>query len=145
MSKTDKKYDVAISLCKQDLEFAKKLIAQLNPGINVFLYEDKQEELISKSEPEEFAKVFKEEARVVVILSRKEWSESYYTDIERNAIIDRTSVKNEGYNFLLVIPLVPNEIPSWYPSTRIYIDPRRFSFEEMAKFITENRREEAQS
>jgi len=135
MINKNKKYDVAISLCKQDFDFAKKIIAQLNPGLKVFFYGDKQEELISKSGPEAFAKVFKEESRVVVVLSRNEWSESFYTDIERNAIIDRTSVKNEGYNFLLVIPIEPNEIPSWYPSTRIYLDPRRFTFEELAKFI----------
>ena len=135
MSNKDKKYDVAISLCKQDVDFANKIVAQLNPGLEVFFYEDKQEELISKSGPEEFGKIFKEESRVVVVLSRNEWSESFYTDIERNAIIDRTSVKNEGYNFLLVIPIEPNETPSWYPSTRIYLDPRRFSFEELAKFI----------
>jgi hypothetical protein len=135
MSKLYIKYDVAISLCKQDVDFAKKIVAQLNPGLDVFFYEDNQEELISKSGPEEFGKIFKESSRVVVILSRNEWSESFYTEIEKNAIIDRTSVKNQGYNFLIVIPIVPNEIPSWYPSTRIYLDPRRFSFEELAKFI----------
>lgn len=109
----------------------------------MFFYEDKQEELISKSGPEEFGKIFKEESRVVVVLSRNEWSESFYTDIERNAIIDRTSVKNEGYNFLLVIPIEPNETPSWYPSTRIYLDPRRFSIEELARFIEFKITEEA--
>lgn len=129
------KYDIAFSLCKQDVDFARKLIVQLNPSINVFFYEDKQDELITKSGAEEFGKVFKEQARVVVIIARNEWSESFYTEIERNAIIDRTSVKNEGYNFLFVIPIEPNQIPAWYPSTRIYADPRRFSFEELAKFI----------
>ena len=116
---TDYKYDIAISLCKQDAVFAKKLVKALNPGLKIFFYEEKQEELISKSGPEVFAKIFKEQSRVVVILSRNEWSESYYTDIERSAIIDRTSVKNEGYNFLMVIPMEPGQIPSWYPSTRI--------------------------
>lgn len=70
------KYDVAFSLCKQDVEFAGKLIAQLNPSLKVFFYEQNQEELISKSGPEAFGKVFKEESRIVVILSRKEWGES---------------------------------------------------------------------
>lgn len=135
MNNKDKKYDVAISLCKQDLDLARKIIAHLNPGLKVFFYEDRQEELISKSGPEEFGKIFKEESRVVVILSRNEWSESFYTEIERNAIIDRTSVKNEGYNFLMVIPVEIDETPSWYPSTRIYLDPRRFTIADLAKFI----------
>jgi len=132
-----KKYtwDIAISLCKQDMDFARKLVKALNPGLKVFFYEDKQEELISKSGPEAFAKTFKEQSRVVIILSRKEWSESFYTEIERNAIIDRTAVKNEGYQFLMIIPMVQDEIPSWYPSTRIYADPHRFTIEELARFI----------
>lgn len=132
-----KKYnwDIAISLCKQDIDFARKLVKALNPSLKVFFYENKQEELINKSGPEVFAKTFKEQSRVVVILSRKEWSKTYYTDIERNAIIDRTAVKNEGYEFLLIIPMVHGEIPSWYPSTRIYANPHRFTIEELAQFI----------
>lgn len=129
------KYDIAISLCKEDLSFARKLVAALNTNLKVFFYEDKQEELISKSGPEAFAKVFKEECRVVVILSRKEWSETFYTELEKNAIVDRLSSGKEGYGFLFVIPLAPKQIPAWYPETRIYADPTRFSIEELAKFI----------
>lgn len=129
------KWDVAISLCKQDVNFAKKLVKAINPNLKIFYYEDRQEELISKSGPEAFAKIFKEESRVVVILSRSEWSNSFYTEIERNAIIDRTAVKNEGYQFLIVIPMIQDEIPSWYPSTQIYASSFRFSIEELAHFI----------
>jgi len=128
-------WDIAISLCKQDIDFAKKLVKAINPSLKVFFYEDRQEELISKSGPEAFAKTFKDESRVVVILSRDEWSKSFYTEIERNAIIDRTAVKNEGYQFLMVIPMVQGEIPSWYPSTQIYASPFRFTIEELAHFI----------
>lgn len=132
-----KKYDwdIAISLCKQDTDFAKKLVKAINPSLKIFFYVDRQEELISKSGPVAFAKIFKEESRVVLILSRDEWSNSFYTEIERNAIIDRTAVKNEGYQFLMVIPMVQGEIPSWYPSTRIYANPQRFLVQEIARFI----------
>lgn len=129
------KYDIAFSLCKQDVQFARDLIAQLNPSIKVFFYENNQEELIAKSGPEAFGRVFNNEARIVVILSRKEWSETYYTDIERNAIIDRTSVRNEGFSFLMVIPMGPGETPPWYPSTRIYANPQLSSIEQLARFI----------
>lgn len=128
-------YDVAISLCNQDLEFARKLVKTLNPSLEVFFYEDRQADLISKSGPEMFAKTFKELSRVVVVLSRKSWSESFYTEIERNAIIDRTAVKNMGYQFLMVLPMIEGEVPSWYPSTHIYANPFRFSIEELAHFI----------
>jgi hypothetical protein len=128
-------WDIAISLCKQDIDFAKKLVEAINPSLKVFFYEDRQEELISKSGPEEFAKTFKDDSRVVVILSRDDWSKSFYTEIERNAIIDRTAVKNEGYQFLMVIPMVQGETPPCYPSTQIYASPFRFSVEELAHFI----------
>lgn len=62
------KYDVAISLCKEDVEFAKRLIKAINPSLNVFFYADRQEDLISKSGPEAFAKIFKNESRIVVVL-----------------------------------------------------------------------------
>ncbi|NVN96668.1 hypothetical protein HXX01_00200 [Candidatus Nomurabacteria bacterium] len=132
---TSYKWDVAISLCKQDLDFARKLIKSINPTVKVFFYEERQDELISKSGPESFANIFKKESRVIVILSRNEWSETYYTEIERNAIIDRTAVKNEGYNFLMVIPMIQGEIPPWYPSTQIYVSPFNFSIQEIAHFI----------
>jgi len=126
------KWDIAISLCSQDIEFARKLVKALNPSLKIFFYEDRQEELINKSGPESFAKTFKEQSRIVVILSRKEWSETFYTNIERNAIIDRI---NNGFNFLFVIPMVKEEIPAWYPSTRIYADIRRFTIDQIANFI----------
>jgi hypothetical protein len=127
------KYDIAISLCKEDVAFARKLVDAINPNLKIFFYENKQEELINKSGPEAFAKIFKEESRVVVILSRKEWSETFYTEIEKNAITDRFST--EGLGFLFVIPLVPKQKPIWYPETRIYADPTRFSIEQLATFI----------
>ena len=131
----DFRYDVAFSLCKEDVAFTRKLVKELNPGLKVFFYETRQEELITKSGPEAFAKIFSKESRIVVVLSRKSWSETYYTDIERNAIIDRTSVKNEGYGFLMVFPMIPGEKPEWYPSTKIYADPTRFTVGELARFI----------
>lgn len=135
MIKAKYQYDIAISLCKQDVDFARKLVKAINPNLKIFFYEDRQEDLISKCGPEVFADTFKDESRIVVILSRKEWSESYYTEIERNAIIHRTSVQNEGFHFLMMIPMVQGEIPSWYPSTHIYASPTKFSIEQLAHFI----------
>ena len=124
---------MAISLCKQDIDFANRLTRAINPSLTVFFYEHRQEELIGKSGPEEFAKTFKELSRVVVIISRKEWGESVYTEIERNAIVD--GFTRRGYNHIMVIPMAHGEIPAWYPSNRIYVDPLRFTVEEIARFI----------
>ncbi len=94
----EKSYDIAISLCKQDVDFAKKLVNKLNPSLSVFFYEDKQEELVAKCGPEEFSRIFKLRSKVVVIISRKEWGESFYTQIEKSAILDR--LPQEGFVFL---------------------------------------------
>jgi hypothetical protein len=126
------KYDIALSLCKEDTDFARNLVRQLNPGLKVFYYENNQEDIISQSGPEIFGKVFKE-ARVVVILSRKEWSETFYTKIEMHSINDRT--RTEGYDYLVVIPMVPNEIPVWYPKTMIYADPLNITLEVIANIV----------
>jgi len=136
MKKKDEReyaFDVAISLCKEDVDFASKLVKALNPNLKVFFYADRQQELVSKSGPTVFAKTFKEDSRVVVILSRKEWSKSVYTQIEQNAIVDRTT--KDGHDFLMVIPMVPRETPPWYPETYIYVSVERFPVDEIARFI----------
>ena len=130
--KNEYKYDVAISLCNQDAEYARRLNAQLNSGLNVFFYEQNQEDIISKSGPEVFASVFKE-ARVVVILSRKEWGQSFYTELEMHSITDR--YKKDGLNFLVVVPMAPNEKPAWYPDTMIYANPLNLSVETIARIV----------
>lgn len=127
------KYDLAISLCKRDVEFARQLCLSLNPSLKVFFYENRQEEILTQSGPEVFGKVFREKSRLVIVLSRPEWSETYYTEIEKHSIIDRTS--KEGYRFLVIIPMERNAVPAWYPTTLIYIDPYKFTIDQIARFI----------
>ena len=126
------KYDIAISLCKEDAQYARDLKAQLNPGLKVFFYEDNQEEIISRCGTEVFASVFKE-ARVVVILSRKEWGQTFYTELEMHSITDR--YKKEGLSFLVVIPMAPGEKPIWYPETMIYANPLNMTLEKIATVV----------
>lgn len=132
MTSKSYKYDIAISLCKEDAEYACSLKKQINPGLNVFFYENNQEEIISRSGTEVFASVFKE-ARVVVILSRKQWGQTFYTELEMHSITDR--YKKEGLSFLVVIPMAPGEKPIWYPETMIYADPLNMSVEKIVTVI----------
>ncbi len=129
------KYDIAISLCKEDVPYAKTLVKALNPKLNVFFYEDRQELLIGELGPEVFGDVFKHEARVVVILYRKAWGDSYYTELERAAILDRTARPDQGQSFIMVIGMEPAAVPGWYPSSRIYASPMKFTVEKLAEFI----------
>src|SRR5690554_695054 len=129
------KYDIAISLCKEDVEYAESLIKELNPKMERFFYGHKQEELISELGPEKFGNVFKHDSRVVVILYTKEWGESYYTELERAAILDRTAKADQGQSFIMVIGMEEGAVPGWYPSSRIYANPLNFSTSQMASFI----------
>lgn len=127
------KYDIAISLCKEYVDFAEKLVKAINPNLKVFFYKHRQEELIGQSAPDIFAKVFKEESRIAVILSSEQWGKTYYTGVERNAILDRTL--KEGLGFIMVIPMKPGEKPDWYPDTYIYADRFNSTIEQLAKYI----------
>src|SRR6185436_10162862 len=119
ISKTEKEknnceFDVAFSLCHQDFKLANEICSKLNPSIKKFFYGQNQQEIISKSGPEEFSNTFKNRARLVVILYRKEWSETFYTQLEQNAILDRTK---SGYDFIFIIQMSEDIGPSWYPVT----------------------------
>ncbi|MFB6307289.1 MAG: hypothetical protein ABEH43_09940 [Flavobacteriales bacterium] len=129
------KYDIAISLCSDDLEYGKKLYDALNPKLEKkFLYPEQQKKIITEHGDEFFRRIFKEEARVVVILHRKEWGETKFTGLEKDAILDRIGQEGQGHDFIFMVP-VDGSVPSWYPENRIYADPNEFSIEEIARFI----------
>lgn len=41
----------------------------------------------------------------------------------------------DGFRFLLVMPMQPDQIPAWYPKTYIYANPLNFTVEQLARFI----------
>lgn len=127
-------YDIAISLSAVDLEYAQKLKRQLNSNLRVFLYTDNQQQLVSKNGNIEFAEVFREKARIVVILAGRLWGTTFNTELEENAITDRAKEK-DTYDFIVVIPLDKGSIPMWYPKSRIYANPHEYSVEQIARFI----------
>ncbi len=131
------KYDIAISLCKEDVGYARDLVKALNPKLRVFFYEDRQEELVTKSAPEAFKKVFKEEARVVVILYRERWGNTLYTGIEEEAILERLKEGKgrEGHSFIFIIQFDKGKKPGWYPVKYIYADPYKYPIEKIAGLL----------
>jgi hypothetical protein len=127
--------DIAISLCQEDLAYAKELRHEFNPKLNVYLYEERQDQLVAKDGLVEFGKKFQNEARIVVVLYRSRWGETLYTGIEQQGILDRIHESKEGPNFIVMIPMEGKEAPYWYPRSRIYADPERFSPEQIARWI----------
>ena len=118
--------DVAFSLLDEDKAFAQEIKKHLPSTINSFLYTDKAEALVGKNGVVEFAEVFKKRSRVVVVLHRKGWGESFYTEIEQDAILDRVKGSKGSLRFIIMIPLDGKEnLPSWYPETKIYVNAKQ--------------------
>src|SRR5882762_6751541 len=93
-------YDVAFSFLQQDEQLAKEIADRFCDRYRVFIYSEQQKKLIANDGVEVFSRVFKNEARVVVLLYRPDWGHTKWTRIEEAAIKDRR-LKN-GYKFLMV-------------------------------------------
>ena len=66
----NKKYDVAISLRWTDVEHARELYELLSDRLEVFFADEKQEDFVGTDGEESFGYIFRDRARVVVILYR---------------------------------------------------------------------------
>jgi hypothetical protein len=113
----DRDFDVAISFVNQDLGTATAIADGLLDGLRVFLYTKRQEDLAGTDGLESFRAVFRHDARLVVILLRKEWGHTNWTRIESQAITDR--FLHEGAEFLFVVMMDDAPPPPWIPDKLI--------------------------
>lgn len=133
----DFKYEVAFSFLQDDEPLALEIADRLRDRVKVFIYSENQKELIGRDGIDQFTSVFREEARVVIILYREDWGQTKWTRIEETAIKNR--FPDEGYDFLLIAPLdSPIKLPKWYPPAWIWADVRRYGVDGVASVI-ENR------
>ncbi len=131
---TNFKYDVAFSFLSQDETLAERLSDIVSERYEVFLYSKRQEHLAGKDGEKEFADVFSNQARTVVILYREEWGKTNWTRIEETAIKNRA--RDLGYDFTLFIPLDDSKtLPPWLPKNRLYYDLERFGEQSAAAVI----------
>jgi hypothetical protein len=134
------KFDVAFSFLSQDEGLAMQLNDLLQDRVKTFVYPERQKELAGTDGEETFGKVFREEARLVVVLYRVGWGETKWTRVEQAAI--RARGFEHGYSFAKFIPLdEPAHLPPWLPPTQIYIGLRRFGIEGAAAVIEERIRD----
>ena len=141
MDEKEYKYDVAFSFLSGDEALAHRLERQLGGRVTTFLYSKVQEQLAGKDGELEFARVFGNEARIVVVLYRPEWGATPWTRIEE------TSIRNRGYewgyDFAMFIPLQsPQAGPQWLPKSRLWFDLERHGVEG-AGIVIEARVQEA--
>ena len=119
----DFKYDVALSFLAQDEPLALQFSGLIQATLPTFLYSDRQRELAGKDGEQEFARVFRAEARLVVVLYRRGWGETRWTRVEESAI--RSRGFDHGYDFALFISL-DGTSPEWLPRQRLWLNLERF-------------------
>lgn len=134
------KYDVAFSFLSQDEALAGQLNDRLQDRAKTFIYFERQKEIAGTDGEETFGRVFREEARLVVVLYRVGWGETKWTRIEQTAI--RARGYEHGYDFAKFIQLEEwAKLPSWLPPTQIYIGLKRFGLDGAAAVIEQRIRE----
>lgn len=132
--KTNFTYDVAFSFLAEDEKLALDLYNLLNESLKCFIYTEEQKKLAGTDGEKTFNNVFFKEARVVVILYRKNWGKTSWTRIEETAIRNRGH--EEGYDFALLIPLDRKPTPPiWFPKNRLWIGLERWGIESAASVI----------
>lgn len=129
----DYKYDVAFSFLAQDESLATALNDLLQDRLQTFLYSKRQEELAGTDGEQSFGKVFSEEARCVVVIYRTGWGETPWTRIEETAIRNRAF--DEGYDFVLFIPLDGSGVPRWLPKAQLWLGLDRWGKKGAASVI----------
>lgn len=130
--RTEYEYDVAFSFLEQDGQLAVDIADRIRNRCKVFIYSEQQKELIANDGIDAFSQVFKQGARVVVVLFRDAWGGTKWTRIEETAIKSRHL--DEGPKFLVVASL-DGKHPIWYPDTWIWGDLERYGIDGLATVI----------
>jgi len=133
MDAPDFQYDVAFSFLAQDEPLALELDSILSERLTTFIYSDRQTEIAGTDGEETFSRVFGTEARIVAVLYRAGWGDTSWTRIEQTAI--RNRAYEQGYDFVVFIPLDTSPLPTWLPRTQIWIGLERWGVEGAAAVI----------
>ena len=126
-------YDVAFSFLADDESLAVQIADELRDRYQVFLYSERQKELSGRDGVEQFSEVFREKARVCVVLFREGWGKTKWTRVEETAIKDRAFDK--GWEFLVVVSLGTSNAPAWLPKTKIWFVLDRYGIPGAAAVI----------
>lgn len=128
VSKTDFKYDVAISFAGPQRELAEAIAKHLSgKGFRVFYDTLEQARLWGADLPTEFKKVFQLESKYCLMLISQDYASREWTTFERRNAIARL-VKERGNQYVLPVRLDDAEIDG-LPSTIGHLDLRTMKME----------------
>jgi hypothetical protein len=114
------KYDVAISFLSADLDVAQRLTELLRDRMEVFLFTERQGDVVGPGGVEQMNAVYGKEARIAVVLYREGWGKKGWTGVEETAIKNRGL--EQGWDFVLMIPLEEQPtMPKWVPKANIWL------------------------
>jgi hypothetical protein len=112
-------YDVAFSFLDQDKTLAHEFRQLLEPGLRVFVYDRQQEAVGGQDGAEGYARIFKKDARLSVILFRDGWGGTRFTGIEEAAIRDHAT--RTRFRSMMVVMVEPGQtLPLWIPDTTVW-------------------------
>jgi hypothetical protein len=132
---SDYKYEVAFSFLQDDEQLALEIANRIRDrvSVGVFVYSERQEQLVGTDGVDSFSKVFGEESRIAVVLHREGWGQTKWTRVEENAI--RARGFEQGHEFVLLVKLDSASAPVWLPPTRIYLGFDRYGIDGVASVI----------
>jgi len=126
-------FDAAISFLTADLALAEELKWLCSPSPDLFVYSRNQEVVAATDGLERFREVFRDRARISVVLHRRGWGQTPWTGVEDIAIRDRCLATK--YRSLVLVRLDDAPTPKWVPDTYIHLDLRNYSVEQLAGVI----------
>src|SRR5688572_16574932 len=138
----DYQYDVAISFLSRDEDIALRLADALRERTSVLVLSEPETEGAVHAGAETSTEVFREKARVCVVLFREPWGEASWTRADAAAMQNRGV--DQGWDFLFVIPLDPasgRSAPVWVPRSNVWLDYDRYGVQAGAAIIEHKVRE----
>ena len=127
-------YDVAISFLAKDDGLARHLRDLLASGLHVFEFTSRQTEVAGTDGLVTFKKIFRDAARLVVVLYRDGWGDTPWTRVESEAITDR--FLSDGPDFLLFVMVdSKSTVPPWVPDRKIRFNLEDFGIDQVVGAI----------
>jgi hypothetical protein len=126
-------FDVAISFVRGDLDLALDFAERLSPELRVFVHSRDRETLTAADGAEAARTVFRERARLTLLLHRSGWGATAWTAAEEAAIRERCNATN--YRSLVLVNLEGSAPPDWLPEGYLQFDLQAYPIEQLIGVI----------